>query len=281
MQHILCSVLLLFAFQASFSQVGIGTTTPNASAKLELQSTTQGFLPPRMTSTQRAAIGSPATGLMVYQTDGTAGLYYYNGSSWIYVINASSGTLPVSSGGTGAATLTSNALLTGNGTSAVGTIAVGTSGKVLYSNGTNWVAGSTTASSTGSGTSFSILPPYQSINYFIATVGMFPSWAAVDPYLGEIMIYPYANVPADWARCNGALLSISTYSALYALLGTTFGGNGTTTFGIPDLRGRVVLGTGVLNGTGTSYTQGSSGGSETKTLVTGNLPAHTHTITYN
>lgn len=281
MPHLRFTILLLFAFQASFSQVGIGTTTPNASAKLELQSTTQGFLPPRMTSAQRAAIATPAAGLMVYQTDGTAGIYYYNGSGWIYVINASSGTLPVSSGGTGAATLTSNALLTGNGTSAVGTIAVGTSGKVLYSNGTNWVAGTTTAASTGSGTAFSILPPYQSINYFIATTGIYPSWAAADPYLGEIMIYPYAQVPAGWARCNGEILSISSNPALASLLGTAFGGNGSTTFGIPDLRGRVVLGAGVLNGSGTTYTQGSSGGSETRTLVTGNLPAHTHTITYN
>ena len=277
----LCLLFVLTCFQVSFAQVGIGTTTPNASAKLELSSTTQGFLPPRMTSLQRAAIASPAAGLMVYQTDGTEGIYYFNGSSWIYVINASSGTLPVSSGGTGSTTLTSNALLTGNGTGAVGTISVGTSGKVLYSNGTNWVAGSTTASSTGSGTAFSILPPYQTISYCIALQGVFPSAAATDPFIGEIMIFPYNFVPRYWARCDGSLLSIAANSALFSLLGTTFGGNGSTTFGLPDLRGRVVLGEGALNGTGTNYILGASGGSETRTLITTNLPAHTHTITYN
>ena len=63
--------------------VGIGSaTTPNASAQLDVNSTTKGFLPPRMTSTQRLAITAPATGLLVYQTNGTSGLYYYNGTTW-------------------------------------------------------------------------------------------------------------------------------------------------------------------------------------------------------
>jgi hypothetical protein len=66
-----------------FAQVGVGTSSPDASAALEVSSTTKGFLPPRMTATQRAAISSPATGMMVYQTDGTAGLYVYSGSAWI------------------------------------------------------------------------------------------------------------------------------------------------------------------------------------------------------
>lgn len=66
-----------------FAQVGVGTSSPDASAALEVSSTTKGFLPPRMTATQRAAIAMPATGMMVYQTDGTAGLYVYSGSAWI------------------------------------------------------------------------------------------------------------------------------------------------------------------------------------------------------
>ena len=65
------------------SQVGIGTSSPNASAALELSATDKGFLPPRMTAAQRTAIGTPATGLMVYQTDGTSGFYVYSGSAWI------------------------------------------------------------------------------------------------------------------------------------------------------------------------------------------------------
>ena len=66
----------------TYAQVGIGTTTPDASSALDITSTTKGLLIPRMTETQRDAISSPATGLMIYQTDGTAGFYYYNGSSW-------------------------------------------------------------------------------------------------------------------------------------------------------------------------------------------------------
>jgi hypothetical protein len=67
---------------STYGQVGIGTTTPAASAALDITSTTQGFLIPRMLAGDRTAIDTPATGLMVYQTDGTAGFYYYNGSSW-------------------------------------------------------------------------------------------------------------------------------------------------------------------------------------------------------
>ncbi len=87
------------------SQTGIGTTSPHASAKLEVASDRQGFLPPRMTSSQRTSIQNPATGLMVYQTDGTAGLYYHNGTTWIYIINSTTDVLPVANGGTGLSAL--------------------------------------------------------------------------------------------------------------------------------------------------------------------------------
>jgi hypothetical protein len=69
----------------TFAQVGIGTTNPNTSAALDITSTTKGLLITRMTAAQRDAITSAATGLMIYQTDGTAGFYYYNGSSWANV----------------------------------------------------------------------------------------------------------------------------------------------------------------------------------------------------
>lgn len=271
----------LFFYLQSVAQIGIGTSTPHASSRLDVSSTTKGFLPPRMTSAQRTAISSPAAGLMVYQTDGTAGLYYYNGSAWIYVINSTSSTLPVASGGTGASTLTANALLTGNGTSAVGSISPGTAGRILYSDGTSWAGKTIALANTGSGTSFSNLQPYQSVGYFICTSGTFPTQAGNDPFIGEIAIYPYSYAPSGWVACDGSTLSINSNSALYSLLGTSFGGNGSTTFGLPDLRGRVVLGTGQLNGTGTNYTRGSKSGAETITLTTSNLPAHGHTISYN
>jgi Collagen triple helix repeat (20 copies) len=69
--------------------IGIGTTAPDASATLELNSTAKGLLIPRMTSTQKNTIASPATGLLVYQTDGTSGFYYFNGTSWIYLSSGS------------------------------------------------------------------------------------------------------------------------------------------------------------------------------------------------
>lgn len=103
------NLLLIAFFVIPFhllSQTGIGTTTPHASAKLEVASDRQGFLPPRMTSSQRNAITSPAAGLMVYQTDGTVGLYYRGAADWIYIINSSNNVLPVLNGGTGTTTST-------------------------------------------------------------------------------------------------------------------------------------------------------------------------------
>lgn len=103
-------LFLSFFCSASFSdgQVAIGTVSPDASARLQVDANAstnaKGFLPPRVTFTERGAISTPAAGLLVYQTDGTAGLYYYDGSAWIYIINSVSNTLPVVNGGTGATT---------------------------------------------------------------------------------------------------------------------------------------------------------------------------------
>ena len=80
------SIICISSVINLFSQsTGIGTTTPNASAMLDVQSTTKGLLMPRMTMAQRNAIGTPATGLMVYQTDNTPGFYFYNGTGWVQV----------------------------------------------------------------------------------------------------------------------------------------------------------------------------------------------------
>lgn len=86
----LLSVLLALAPPAAFAQVGIGTTTVDASSLLELNSTARGFLPPRMTQAQRNAIATPATGLTIYQTDNTPGLYVYSGTVWAPVAGAGS-----------------------------------------------------------------------------------------------------------------------------------------------------------------------------------------------
>jgi hypothetical protein len=75
-------------------QVGIGTSTPDASAQLDISSSSKGLLTPRMTSAQRTSISNPATGLLVFQTDGISGFYYYNGSSWTNLSSASASTVP-------------------------------------------------------------------------------------------------------------------------------------------------------------------------------------------
>lgn len=96
-----------------------------------------------------------------------------------------------------------------------------------------------------------------------------------DPFLGQITVYPYTFPPRGWADCAGQLLSIQQFSALFSLLGTTYGGNGTTNFGLPDLQGRVPVGQGQLAG-GSDYVMGEEGGSENVTLLTTSMPVHTH-----
>ncbi|PSL24578.1 exosporium glycoprotein BclB-related protein [Dyadobacter jiangsuensis] len=81
-------VLLTFSVQA---QVGIGTISPNASAQLDVQSTTKGLLAPRMTVAERNLIASPATGLLIFQTDSTPGFYYYNGTAWVPFVSTTAG----------------------------------------------------------------------------------------------------------------------------------------------------------------------------------------------
>lgn len=88
---VLCTFLIVFfSINASNSQVGIGTNTPAPSAQLDVTSTEKGFLPPRMNNSQRDLITSPATGLLIYQTDNTAGYYFYNGTAWVGLIASSS-----------------------------------------------------------------------------------------------------------------------------------------------------------------------------------------------
>lgn len=99
----------------------------------------------------------------------------------------------------------------------------------------------------------------------------------MDPYVGEIRLFAGSYAPENWALCDGRLLAISANAPLYTLLGTIYGGDGRTTFGLPDLRSRVPIGMGT--GTGlSSRTLGSMSGSEALTLTTANMPAHTHTL---
>lgn len=97
------------------------------------------------------------------------------------------------------------------------------------------------------------------------------------PYLGELRLFGLNFAVRGWALCDGQLLPISSNTALFSLLGTTYGGDGRTTFALPDLRGRSPIHVG--NGPGLSNVSwGERGGSETTTLTAANLPAHTHAV---
>lgn len=99
----------------------------------------------------------------------------------------------------------------------------------------------------------------------------------MDPFVGEIRLFGFNFPTRGWALCNGALLPIQQNTALFALLGTQYGGNGTTTFALPDLRGRAIVGKG--QGAGLSnYPQGAQVGTENVTLLATEMPAHTHTL---
>lgn len=158
---------------------------------------------PRMTESQRIGITSPAAGLLVYQTDNSAGFYYYTGAAWTNLTSGGSGGTPT----------------------------------------------------------------------------------------GTIVSYAGSTAPAGWALCDGSAINRTTYASLFSAIGTTYGaGNGTTTFNIPDLRGRTVFGTDNMGGSAAgritttggisaNNTLGATGGGQTVTLSTSNLPSHNHTFT--
>lgn len=256
MKAIYFLIIVLSVTLTGFSQLAVNTdnSAPNASAMLDVKSTTKGMLLPRMTKAQRLAIATPAAGLLVYQTDVAAGypagFYYYTGSAWKLGVDApATGTTP-------------------------------TANSFLSFDGTNWVSKTLTLASTGGGQPFSIMQPYLVMNYCIALSGVFPQQSSTQPYLGEVALYSFNFAPQNWAQCNGQLLSINTNQALFSLLGTTYGGNGTSNFALPDLRGRVVIQQGQGPGL-TPRSIGQSGGTETTTLTVLQMPSHTHTITFN
>lgn len=92
----------------------------------------------------------------------------------------------------------------------------------------------------------------------------------LDAYLGEIRSFAFGYAPRGWEACDGQLLPIQQFQALFSLLGTTYGGNGTTTFALPDLRGRVPI------DASPAHPQGQSDGEEAQVLTPGQMPAHTH-----
>src|SRR5881398_2326011 len=94
------------------------------------------------------------------------------------------------------------------------------------------------------------------------------------PYVGEIRMFGGNFAPAGWEFCDGRLLPISEYETLFNLIGTTYGGDGQSTFGLPDLQGRVPIHAGQGPGITQNYVQGEKSGVETVTLSTQQMPAH-------
>jgi len=106
----------------------------------------------------------------------------------------------------------------------------------------------------------------------LVTLSAKMSAQAMEPYLGQIMWVPYNFVPRGWAECKGQYLSISQYPSLFSLMGTKFGGNGTTNFALPDMQNRTII------GASQNYPVGTASGESSVTLNTGQLPTHTHNV---
>jgi microcystin-dependent protein len=100
-----------------------------------------------------------------------------------------------------------------------------------------------------------------------------------DYFIGEIRIFGGNFAPAGWAFCDGSLLAIAENDTLFTLIGTTYGGDGESTFALPDLRGRGPVHAGRLGGTGPQYIAGEAAGVEEVTLVPQQLPVHSHPAT--
>ncbi len=105
---------------------------------------------------------------------------------------------------------------------------------------------------------------------------------AQDNYIGEIKIFNGYTAPSGWAFCDGSLLPIANYSTLYSVIGTNYGGNGTTNFALPNLMGKVPVGTGQGPGLSKNYLSGTTAGVRTITLTANDLPPHFHYLSiYN
>jgi microcystin-dependent protein len=231
-------------------QIAIGTMTPDPGAILTVASSTKGVLIPRLTTAQQSTLAGTLTatqkGMLV--TDATSGqLLAFTGTSF-----------------TAADNLTATTPLTVSATNKVALNGGTNAGDLITWDGANWV----NMQPATQHFSFAVdnHQPYLVMNYCIALQGIFPARSDSEPFVSQIQLFPFNFAPTGWALCNGQLLAISQNTALFSLLGTTFGGNGTSNFALPDLQGRVALNLG--NGPGLQqYIEGEAGGVETNTIA--------------
>lgn len=123
------------------------------------------------------------------------------------------------------------------------------------------------------------VPVSFAITTAIALLTAMPATAGQDPFIGEINYVGFNFAPTGWALCDGQEIPISQNAALFSLLGTFYGGNGQTTFKLPDMRGRVPVHQGRSSTGGTVYSMGQTSGTETATLTINNMPTHNHPAT--
>jgi microcystin-dependent protein len=125
---------------------------------------------------------------------------------------------------------------------------------------------------------FAVVPIAASLSVVQIFASISPAAAqAADPFLGQLMLTGATFCPRNWAQADGQLLSISQNTALFSLLGTTYGGNGQTTFALPDLRGRAPIHQGTGPGL-SNYVEGQVGGQESFTVTISQMPAHSHGV---
>jgi microcystin-dependent protein len=248
---ILLPVCWLCGRQAT-AQTGIGTTTPDNNAILDITSTQKGLLLPRLTAAQQATLAATLTatqeGMLV--TDATTGKpLYWTGAGWKDMASV---------------TVTATAPLAISSTNNIALNPGTAVGDLITWDGANWVNMQPAVQH------FSLTvdnrQPFEVLNYCIALVGVFPSQNSSEPFLSEIELYGFNFPPKGFAFCNGQLLPINQNAALFSLIGTFYGGNGTSNFALPNLQGRVPLHMG--NGSGLSpYVVGQTGGFEQNTIT--------------
>jgi len=231
MKTIFLTILAMGCVLHMQAQLGVGTNTPNSKALLDLQSSSRGLLVPRMTTTAKNTFtaGMNATHKGMVLCDSTLNqLQVWNGSAWQSFTYT--GTAPIN------INPSTNTVALNPGTAP---------GDLISWNGASWVniSGSTYVKPTATN-----MQPYLVVNYSIALQGIFPMRNGTENFIGEVCLYGFNFPPKGWALCDGQIISIAQNTALFTLLGTQYGGNGTTTFALPDLRGRAAMSQGQAPG---------------------------------